>query len=180
MNEFIETARQDKNAEELPSGKFTDKPAKTSVVILNVDTSKKMLQFTMTKESGEDSTNGSDQDGHFLYIGSGEYIELIIKLSKDYKWKFAAKDPISFKVKSDAGHYKLASFSSDSITIWAKSTDAKPKPPTADGAISHGFNLYILLEQTPLKAFPVRLDPDLKNPPPPLLHAVITGPVPIV
>ena len=179
MTNFIETARPNKNNEELPSGDFKDEPVKKSVVTLNVDTSKKMLQFTMKKKSGVDSTHGSNKDGHFMYVESGDYVAITLELSTDFKWKFDS-DPITFKVKADAANYKLAARTDNSITIWAKSTDAKPKPPTADNAISHGFNLYILLEQTPLKAFPVRLDPDLKNPPPPLLHAVITGPVPIV
>lgn len=164
------------NQDWLPSGEPTSYvasgPATKSAVTLSIDTTGNMIQFTMQKTSGADSTGKTDQHGHFLFVAPDHDLALTINLSKDWNWSFD-KNPLSFKKEGDAAYYRLHSAGPDSITIWAKST-GQSVPQT------HGFNLYILMDQTKHRAFPIRVDPDLKNPPPPLMNQIASGPVPIV
>ncbi|MFM5917898.1 MAG: hypothetical protein ACKOOL_10260 [Novosphingobium sp.] len=161
-----------------PAGDFSQAPIRHSAIELGIDTADKMIKFTMTHMSGENLTGSTDEDGHFLVIPSGAYIALTITLSTTWKWAFD-NEPLSFKKHGDAHYYRLKDSSARSITIWARSTDPAPVPPTAGHTQSHGFNLYVLMDQSSKKAFPVRLDPDLKNPPPPQYQQPAAGPVPI-
>jgi hypothetical protein len=169
--------------DELPSANFANRPLKSSAITLGIDIVSHKFVFTMNQTQGEQSTAQSDSDGHFLFIERGQYVEFKITLDSAWDWRFDT-NPISFKNRGHAPNYKLVSRQDDEIILWAKSTrptSALPGPSDPPDNQNHEFNLYLIMTQTDLKGFPVRLDPDLKNPPPPpTLYKTTSGPVPII
>lgn len=168
------------NDDELPGGTFTTRPTTQSKILLGIDIVSHRVTFTMNNSAGLQSTGHTDADGHFIFLDRGEYVEFVITLDSAWQWTFDA-EPITFKTRQHAKNYKLASVGLQELVLWAKSTrQASATPPKGDKE-DHGFNLYLMLDQTGMKRFPVRLDPDLKNPPPPPgLFQPTSGPVPIV
>lgn len=168
------------NADVLPSGAFDQPPSETTKIKLGIDIVSHRLVFTMEHQCGVQSAGQSTEDGHFLLVEEGKFVAFEISLDPNWQWKFDC-DPITFKTKKHAKYYQLKESGEKKILLWVKSTKSHKNDPDNEDSGSHKFNIYLVMDQTSKIGFPVRLDPDLKNPPPPPgLYQPAIGPVPIV
>ena len=117
-----------------------------------------------------------DIDGNFVRFDNGErYLaitgqtRLTIRLSDVINWQFdTAAGPLRFKKEASASLYSVH-FDETAQSLREIVLEAEPSgvDPAAAGANEvNPFNLYLKVNQRLGSAWPLRLDPDAKNPPP--------------
>ena len=121
------------------------------------------LQFTMADLDGTGVVGGNAADGFYLAIRPGEKWLLTLTLGSSWSWQFD-NAPITFKHQSHAQYYRVISASAKSVVLQARSKHANAGNHPTD---LHPFNLYVIMDQSAGKSYPLMIDPDVKNPPPP-------------
>lgn len=117
-----------------------------------------------------------DIEGNFVRFDHGErYLaingrtRLTIRLSDVINWSFdTAAGPLRFKKEHSAPLYHVSFDPADAnpreIVLEAEASGVDPSAAGANEV--HSFNLYIKVNQRLGSPWPLRLDPDAKNPPP--------------
>ena len=152
-----------KNDDELPSRSIASTIQYRAQIAFDIEPKGKnwIVKFIDKEASG--LVDGDDVEGWYLAIQPGKNWEITFTLSANWNWKFD-ENPISFKTAGDAAHYRVASQSGTTLVVEAYSTLPAGNPaPKHD--VLHPFNLYVLIDQSSKKSYPVTIDPDVKNPP---------------
>ena len=122
--------------------------------------------YVLTDLDGAGLVGSTREDGYYLRIEEKTDTVIDLYLAKDKDWQF--DDPaLTLKKSGNAKFYRVERDPGDPrhITVFAKSTGLPQQPKGEPGEIQP-YNLHVLMPQplgSPLK---VRIDPDLKNPPP--------------
>lgn len=126
------------------------------------------LDFTMRDVQGNFVRFDEATRERFLAIDAKT--RLTIRLSDVINWSFDVEaGPLRFKKEDSAPLYKV-SFDPEDAHLREIVLEGMPsgvEPAAADAAQIHPFNLYIKVKQRLGSPWPLRLDPDIKNPPPP-------------
>lgn len=151
------------NDDWLPASGQPDGTERTARIELGLKPEGRYLQFTMTDPDRTGVVGGNAADGFFLAIRPGESWLLTLTLGNAWSWRFDDA-PITFKHQGHAQYYRVISASAKSVVLEARSKHASAGNHPAD---LHPFNLYVIMDQSAGKSYPLTIDPDVKNPPPP-------------
>lgn len=104
-----------------------------------------------------------EKGGYFLAVRDSVYINF--ELDPRYEWAFDRSwDCIRIKDQGAGDFYRVHASGNKPTSVRL----ACRKNAEAGNVVqTHGFNLYVLLPQDEGPDIPVRIDPDIKNPPPP-------------
>lgn len=118
-----------------------------------------------------------DIEGNFVRYQNGERFvaiegatRLTIRLSDVINWEFdTAQGPLRFKREQAASHYRVLVVPGQEKTreIILEAQLSGLEAHAAGASEVHSFNLYLKVNQRLGSAWPIRLDPDVKYPPPP-------------
>lgn len=153
------------NDDETPDVISIPADGKPASIQFSLDPKRPYVGILLQDLNGTGLVDGSLADGFFLRIEPGDHWLITFTLDPTWDWLFDA-DPISFKTKDHAKHYKLHRQNAQQVVIEAKSPYPPHKPgdkwPTPE---DQPFNLYVLMGQSQTKKYPMTIDPDVKNPP---------------
>lgn len=161
-----------------PQGTQSDDFAPTGPAFANqADLIEGTIEISARIRNGNLDFTMRDIEGNFVRFDHGErYLaltdrtRLTIRLSDVINWSFdTTAGPLRLKKEESAAFYHVQFDQADTnpreITLEAQPTGVDPS--AAGAAQTHPFNLYIKVNQRLGSPWPLRLDPDLKNPPPP-------------
>ena len=153
------------NDDETPDAISIAAGGKPASIQFSLDPKRPYIGVLLQDLNSTGLVDGTLADGYFLRIEPGAHWLITFTLDPAWDWSFD-HDPISFKAKGHAKHYKVISQEDQKVVIDAKSPFPSHKPdnewPTPE---DQPFNLYVLMSQSPTKKYPMTIDPDVKNPP---------------
>lgn len=122
--------------------------------------------YSLTDESGQDLVGQTPEDGFYLRVAEKTDTTFELYLSPDKDWRFD-QPALTLKKSSCAKYYKVDVDPADPrhITLHATSTGLPPQSKGKPGEIQ-AYNLHVVMAQPGGSAISVRIDPDIKNPPP--------------
>jgi hypothetical protein len=150
------------NDDALPSDEMQIESTRTARIEFDLAQDGPYLKFTMADLDATGLVDGDLDNGFYLAILPGEVWNITFTLSNNWSWRF---DPpaISFKSGGHAGYYRILSQSTTEIVMRARSKHPNAGPFPED---DHPFNLYVIMDHSATKDYPMMIDPDVKNPPP--------------
>lgn len=151
------------NEDELPGALSVSSAKKKARIEFNIIPKSPNWILTFTDLDKTGLVDGDQNNGYYLAIEPGEKWEITFTLAKMWNWMFD-KDPITFKSTKDAENYKITSQSPAKLVIEAYSPlSSGLQEPWPEH--NQPFNLYVVIEQSNKKSYPLTIDPDVKNPP---------------
>lgn len=156
---------QDDCSEYRPAGDALEAAVGGKVLIdLNFDG--RQIVYQLTDESGNKLVGYTDEDGYYLRVPQDTDVVFDLYLSPGKDWTFDAKNPFTLKQAEAARYFKVFPDPSDPqhITVQAKSTG---QPSEKGRGVLQPYNLHVVLAQPGGSSIALKIDPEVKNPPPP-------------
>jgi hypothetical protein len=142
--------------------------AKTAEVMIGFSTKNPgFIQLNIVQISGEPNTVRPGPNGPFIAIEDDTIVEF--SLDPNFNWTWSGV-PLSFKNNVHSRYYKNATLTDagKKFKLHA-SRSGKPRPEI------HECTFNVVLEQVGGTHLEIKIDPEIKNPPPPPVKTVAVG-----